>query len=116
MNFFYSKVKPISWSSQTNSYTHIYNLFVSKLLKISLKLIWKTDYPQDFDSFSDVNECDVGNGGCSQTCVNKPGIFECSCKSGYNLQPDQKTCSGNPLHMISFIWMIRKDIGLNNLL
>ena len=42
----------------------------------------------------DVNECEVSNGGCAQTCINKPGSFECRCGSGYQLQTDAMTCTG----------------------
>ena len=47
-----------------------------------------------FISFSDIDECAVGNGGCDHTCVNKPGSFECQCKERYALADDNKTCTG----------------------
>lgn len=28
----------------------------------------------------DLNECDGGNGGCEDICVNTPGSFSCSCR------------------------------------
>ncbi|XP_066930439.1 fibrillin-2-like isoform X6 [Clytia hemisphaerica] len=40
----------------------------------------------------DINECSTTNGGCSQTCTNKPGTYECSCNSGFTLDVDGKTC------------------------
>ena len=43
---------------------------------------------------SDVNECTVNNGGCQQRCVNTPGSFRCECNSGYSLNSDKRTCSG----------------------
>ena len=45
----------------------------------------------------DINECAVRNGGCTQTCVNKVGSFECRCKNGYTLYADKKTCGGMQL-------------------
>ena len=42
----------------------------------------------------DVNECDTNNGGCSQTCTNTIGSFECLCNTGYELDSDESTCIG----------------------
>ena len=47
-----------------------------------------------FDIALDVKECDIGNGGCSQVCVEEEGSFSCKCKPGYVLQIDNQTCSG----------------------
>ena len=44
--------------------------------------------------YSDINECNKRNGGCSQLCVNKKGSFECRCRTGFKLQTDGRTCSG----------------------
>ncbi|XP_035788356.1 uncharacterized protein LOC118464801 isoform X2 [Anopheles albimanus] len=33
----------------------------------------------------DINECLENNGGCEQTCTNKPGSYECSCESGLQI-------------------------------
>ena len=36
--------------------------------------------------FSDINECDVLNGGCGQKCDNNDGSYSCSCnETGYVL-------------------------------
>uniref|UniRef100_A0A671WKT1 CUB domain-containing protein n=1 Tax=Sparus aurata TaxID=8175 RepID=A0A671WKT1_SPAAU len=46
----------------------------------------------------DVDECskpDPGDGSgllCSQICINTPGSYRCSCRSGYKLHLDQHTC------------------------
>lgn len=42
---------------------------------------------------NDINEC-VGAHGCQHTCVNTRGSFYCSCRSGYTLSSDLKTCIG----------------------
>ncbi|PIO69604.1 EGF-like domain protein [Teladorsagia circumcincta] len=46
----------------------------------------------DRHSCQDINECSVGNAGCSQLCVNLPGSYECQCKSGYIMTYDGRTC------------------------
>ncbi|XP_062710515.1 uncharacterized protein LOC109404745 isoform X2 [Aedes albopictus] len=41
----------------------------------------------------DINECSENNGGCEQTCTNKPGSFECSCQPGLQIDVlDGRTC------------------------
>ena len=47
-------------------------------------------------SSTDIDECAVNNGGCDHICTNVPGSFYCSCRSGYNLQSDRRTCRGKP--------------------
>ena len=42
---------------------------------------------------SDVNECDVDNGGCDHTCHNYLGGHYCSCRLNYNLKEDNKSCA-----------------------
>ena len=43
----------------------------------------------------DVDECDMGNGGCAQNCSNTNGSFVCSCGVGYVLADDDLDCLGN---------------------
>ena len=43
---------------------------------------------------SDINECMADNGGCTQTCINIPGSYQCSCMNGYQLANDSRTCTG----------------------
>ncbi|VDI41566.1 Hypothetical predicted protein, partial [Mytilus galloprovincialis] len=40
----------------------------------------------------DINECLINNGGCSYNCRNLNGSYQCSCRSGYELASDRKTC------------------------
>ena len=42
---------------------------------------------------SDVDECDVDNGGCDQICTNSEGSFQCSCNPGFVLGSDGFTCN-----------------------
>ena len=60
-----------------------------------------------FIIISDVDECkptasSQGNGGCEQICNNTVGSFYCSCKPGYYLNPDGKTCTGKFICLILF--------------
>ena len=59
----------------------------------------------------DDNECDHLNGGCTHECTNTYGSYECSCRTGYSLQPNRHDCEGttsvlleinpNPLSLLS---------------
>jgi len=42
----------------------------------------------------DINECQTDNGGCTQTCDNTDGSYQCSCWDGYELTSDYHTCVG----------------------
>lgn len=43
--------------------------------------------------WSDVNECLEQTSGCQQVCNNTEGGYVCSCREGYTLNSDNKTCS-----------------------
>uniref|UniRef100_A0A8B9ZIQ3 Multiple EGF like domains 6 n=1 Tax=Anas platyrhynchos TaxID=8839 RepID=A0A8B9ZIQ3_ANAPL len=46
---------------------------------------------------SNVDECQVHNGGCQHRCVNTLGSYYCECKPGFRLHTDGRTCIGkNP--------------------
>ena len=58
---------------------------------------------------TDIDECQVNKGGCSQECVNTMGAHYCQCRLGYSLYPDNVTCGGSQLHCItknSFLCLI----------
>ena len=42
----------------------------------------------------DINECETGNGGCEQTCINGIGNYSCQCNPGYQLIEDGFNCTG----------------------
>jgi hypothetical protein len=41
---------------------------------------------------ADMNECLSLNGGCSHNCDNVEGSFVCSCRDGFSLEADGRTC------------------------
>ena len=55
---------------------------------------------------ADHDECSTSHHGCEYKCNNFHGSFFCSCDSGYELNNDNKTCSG----------MITRVLGATNLL
>ena len=65
-------------------YTLIKNLTKSQQLAV---------YSYDY-YFVDVDECLTDNGGCTQTCNNIDGSYQCSCQDGYQLYSDNHTCIG----------------------
>lgn len=44
--------------------------------------------------FTDINECEDFNGGCSQRCSNFPGSFRCLCEDGYFMHSNKRDCGG----------------------
>ena len=52
---------------------------------------------------ADINECSTGVSGCQQTCTNTAGSFLCSCNSGFNLNSNGRTCSGEPEKLSRFM-------------
>jgi len=42
----------------------------------------------------DINECGSRNGGCAHVCTNTVGTFTCSCRTGFMLTSDQRSCVG----------------------
>lgn len=46
--------------------------------------------------FPSPETCAVNNGGCDRTCKDTATGVRCSCPVGFALQPDGKTCKGQP--------------------
>ena len=44
--------------------------------------------------YVDINECNSPGHGCHHQCVNMPGSYRCVCNTGYSLNADGFTCSG----------------------
>jgi hypothetical protein len=54
---------------------------------------WIGDLPKCIPAKSR-RSCSVSNGGCAQLCKqDNRRLVSCSCKPGYVLQPDKKTCA-----------------------
>ena len=53
---------------------------------------------------SDINECQTDNGGCTQTCDNTDGSYQCSCVKGYELADDKHTCVGKDT--VKYWWTV----------
>lgn len=46
-------------------------------------------------SLSDVTSCALRNGGCDHFCsLGSDGHVQCSCKAGWELSSDQRSCVG----------------------
>lgn len=44
------------------------------------------------NDLSDIDECTIENGGCSEACINTNGSYTCTCTNGYQLGNDGKSC------------------------
>ena len=42
----------------------------------------------------DINECALGISGCEYQCNNTNGSYYCTCRKGFSLQNDSKSCEG----------------------
>ena len=52
---------------------------------------------EDFYSIyfiSDINECTINSHGCDQICFNTIGSYLCTCRNGYALAANRRTCEG----------------------
>lgn len=45
-----------------------------------------------------VDSCAINNGGCAHSCRHGDGGPVCSCRKGYILQIDKKSCLGRCIH------------------
>ena len=46
----------------------------------------------------EINECEENTDQCSQNCENTAGSYTCSCRQGYTLSSNGRTCDGMPSH------------------
>ena len=52
----------------------------------------------------DINECDTTNGRCEHSCTNTIGSFICSCDTGYQLDGNGLSCSGESLLKMKVVY------------
>ena len=52
---------------------------------------------------TDINECELDNGGCDQECVNIDGSYLCKCSDGYLLTDKGTSCVGKFLRNFKLI-------------
>ena len=50
--------------------------------------------------YIDVNECATGMDECQQVCEDTVGSFRCLCFSGYDLNADFTSCSGQSIQLL----------------
>ena len=46
-----------------------------------------------FPTSTDINECDIGNGGCDHNCINTLGSYQCLCRKGFT--SNGRHCTGD---------------------
>ena len=46
-----------------------------------------------------VNQCEEGTHNCAHICINDGSSFTCTCRSGYMLASDGRSCNGEALYM-----------------
>ena len=51
------------------------------------------EHKTNYNSFTDIDECSTNRHGCEDTCTNTEGSYTCSCREGYALNEDSRTCS-----------------------
>ena len=83
-----------------------FNVFTC-VIAMSFYLLWKCGNNLENPITSDLNECSTGNGGCLQLCINSIGSYRCSCRPGFVLNSDNRTCSG--MHLIQHVLIIWMD-------
>ena len=42
-----------------------------------------------------IKSCSAMNGGCMHLCEEDVGVIRCSCHAGYQLEADERSCTGN---------------------
>ena len=45
-------------------------------------------------SITDNDECVMETDICDQICINNPGLYHCSCNTGYSLKSNGISCIG----------------------
>ena len=63
-------------------------------LSLSLSLSLTLCLSPSFSFSADINECSEGTSGCTDSCTNTQGSFQCGCNNGFTLGGDGRTCVG----------------------
>ena len=58
---------------------------------------------------TDIDECQLGNGGCEHKCINTQGAFYCECEAGFRLEKGFM-CEGKYLENVITIFNDRIHI------
>ena len=53
-----------------------------------------------YSYFLDVNECALNRDNCAQNCINTNGGFRCSCRAGYSLLSNGRSCGGECVNQV----------------
>lgn len=66
-----------------------------------------------FTTSVDINECSEGTHQCAHNCQNTVGSYTCSCRTGYRLSSNGRSCYGKPAHACidSFEFFVAKSIS-----
>ncbi|CAH1794302.1 unnamed protein product [Owenia fusiformis] len=64
-----------------------------KILTTNMTICNENQTFTDLPVCQDVDECSGNLDNCQHECSNTMGSFTCSCKPGYNLEPDNFTCT-----------------------
>ena len=59
----------------------------------------------------DINECVENRDNCEQLCNNRAGAFTCSCRSGYQLDSDGRSCTGK--HCVSLSTVVFQESNIS---
>ena len=77
-----------------------FNLLLNQKFRINSRWRFKPDLKFLFVcsfcliSLSDINECSLNTDHCAQHCTNTVGSYYCSCRTGYRLSSNGRSCSG----------------------
>ena len=53
-----------------------------------------------FSLYIDIDECALGTHNCAHSCSNSLGSYTCSCRDGFELGQDGRTCKGTILNLV----------------
>jgi len=75
--------------------------FCSKVFALVDTYLYSVNFSSCCDA--DINECQTDNGGCTQTCNNTDGSYQCYCWDGYELTSDEYICVGKDNIVIAIV-------------